>query len=81
MDQPPSRDANLTPTEAEAVGAAAAWYAKYHASMIAEAADDRSASAMAERERYLTLLAGLEKLGFRIRNPLRAGSEAIREAA
>lgn len=82
MDRLVEEQVALSPHELEAVGSAAAWYAKYHARMIAEAADDPSASAMAERERYLALLDGLRKLGFRIRNPISAQRADLgREAA
>lgn len=65
-----ARQQDLSQAELDALAAAAAWYAKYHARIIAERADDPSAQALAQRERYLALLSGLEKLGFRIRNPL-----------
>lgn len=48
---------------------AAAWYAKYHARIIAERADDHSAMAVAQRDRYLALIAGLRKMGVRIVDP------------
>jgi hypothetical protein len=48
---------------------AATWYAKYHARIIAERADDPSAMAVAQRDRYLTLIAGLRKLGARVVDP------------
>lgn len=48
---------------------AAAWYAKFHARIIAERADDPSAAAVAQRDRYLALIAGLRKMGVRIVDP------------
>lgn len=63
------------------MGSAAAWYARYHARMIADTADDPSAAAMADRERYLDLLAGLEKLGYRLRNPITPAERDERQAA
>jgi hypothetical protein len=63
-------DQPLSEAELSALKNAATWYAKYHARIIAERADDRSAYAMAQRERYQALLAGLRKLGVRLRDPL-----------
>lgn len=51
------------------IRSAATWYAKFHARIIAERADDRSAMATAQRDRYLTLIAGLRKLGARVVDP------------
>jgi hypothetical protein len=48
---------------------AATWYAKFHARIIAERADDPSAMAVAQRDRYLALIGGLRKLGVRIVDP------------
>jgi hypothetical protein len=59
----------LAPGEVEALRAAGAWYAKYHAVRIAELADDPSAYAVHKREKFLTLLAGLRKLGFEMAVP------------
>lgn len=59
----------LTQDEMNALTAAAAWYAKRHEAMISERADDSSASAMAERGRYLALHSALQKLGVRLRLP------------
>lgn len=59
----------LTTNELEALRSAAAWYASYHAGEIASEADDRSAYAVAERERYLALVSALRKLGLRIALP------------
>jgi hypothetical protein len=61
--------ADLSETERDAVVAAATWYAKRHASIIAGLADDRSAMALAERERYQDLYDGLAKLGVRLHRP------------
>lgn len=55
---------DLSPEELEALRGAAAWYAKYHAVPIAELADDPSAYAEVKREKFLTLVAALRKLGF-----------------
>jgi len=60
---------DLSEAELRALTGAAAWYAKRHESMIAELADDPSASAIAQRERYLDLHAALWKLGVRLRLP------------
>jgi hypothetical protein len=59
----------LSETEREAVVAAAVWYAKHHASIIAALADDRSAMAAATRSRYQELYDGLAKLGVRLHRP------------
>ena len=64
----------LTGNELDALLDAAAWYAKYHHRMIAEEADDPSAMAVARRERFRDLHAGLRKLGIRLRQP--AGLQA-----
>lgn len=61
----------LAPRELEAIRAAAIWYAKYHASIIAEEADDESAYAVVRREEYLDLITALGKLGVRIGVPER----------
>lgn len=42
---------------------------EFHARIIAERADDPSAMAVAQRDRYLTLIAGLRKLGARVVDP------------
>jgi hypothetical protein len=60
----------LSEAEISALKAAAAWYANYHASIIAERADDRSAHAIGQRDEYRALLSGLAKLGVRMRDPL-----------
>ena len=74
-------DHPLSDAELSALKSAAAWYANYHARIIAERADDGSASAMAQRERYDALLSGLRKLGVRLRDPLTkpASPEALEE--
>ena len=59
----------LSPDELRELMGAAAWYAKRHERMISEHADDVSASAVAERERYLALHSALWKLGVRLRLP------------
>lgn len=61
----------LDPREYEALRGAATWYAKYHASIIAEEADDESAYAVVRREEYLDLIRALAKLGVRIGVPER----------
>jgi hypothetical protein len=58
--------ASLTDTEVAALASAASWYANYHARIIAEQADDESAYAVAQRERYEDLVSGLQKLGARV---------------
>jgi len=65
----PSDPPLLTPAELEALRGAGAWYAKYHASRIAELADDPSAYAEIKREKYLTLVVALRKLGFEMALP------------
>ncbi len=59
----------MTLDEVVALRRAGAWYAKYHASRVAEAAEDRSLYAERERERFLTLLTALRKLGFEMAVP------------
>lgn len=61
--------ARLSDEELMEIRSAATWYAKYHARIIAERADDRSAMATAQRDRYLTLITGLRKLGARVVDP------------
>lgn len=56
----------LTRAELSAIASAATWYAKYHARIIAELADDQSAHAVGQRERYEDLLNALRKLGVRL---------------
>jgi hypothetical protein len=56
----------LTKDELTALAEAATWYAKYHARIIAENADDLSAQAVGQRERYESLLDALHKLGIRL---------------
>lgn len=63
------RVAELSEEELVQIRSAATWYAKFHARIIAERADDPSAQAVAQRDRYLSLIAGLRKLGVRIVDP------------
>lgn len=71
------RSLGLASRELDALRVAATWYAKYHASIIAEEADDESAYAVVRREEYLDLIAALAKLGVRIGVPERlAGLES-----
>jgi hypothetical protein len=71
----------LTPQEIQALKSAASWYAKYHARIIAESADDPSAYALAQRDRYVALLSGLDKLGVQVRNPLLDAQSEIESKA
>lgn len=61
--------ADLEQAEHEALRSAAVWYFKRHARIIAERADDGSAYATVERERFLDLHAALAKLGVRLALP------------
>ena len=61
---PVDPDVELTTEELAALRAAGAWYAKYHGPRVAELADDPSAYAERKREEFMTLVAGLRKLGF-----------------
>lgn len=63
------RIVELSDEEIAQIRSAATWYAKFHARIIAERADDLSASSVAQRDRYLTLISGLRKLGVRIVDP------------
>jgi hypothetical protein len=63
------RIAELSDDELVEIRGAATWYAKLHARIVAERADDCSAQAVAQRDRYLTLIGGLRKLGARIVDP------------
>lgn len=63
------RVTGLSEEELVQIRSAATWYAKFHARIIAERADDPSAQAVAQRDRYLNLIAGLRKLGVRIVDP------------
>lgn len=63
------RIAELSEEEIMQIRSAATWYAKFHARIIAERADDLSAQAVAQRDRYLTLISGLRKLGAKIVDP------------
>ena len=60
---------HLSDEELLEIRSAATWYAKFHARIIAERADDRSAMAVGQRDRYLTLIAGLRKIGARVVDP------------
>lgn len=64
VDRPAASTSDLSNEELEALRGAGAWYAKYHAVRIAELADDPSAYAEVKREKFLTLVAALRKLGF-----------------
>jgi hypothetical protein len=79
MTHPPD-PSGLTPDELEALRGAGAWYAKYHAARIAELADDPTAYAEIKREKYLTLVDALRKLGFEMALPDALRSEE-RQAA
>jgi len=65
----PNQLPELTVGELDALRGAGAWYAKYHAVTIAELADDPSAYAEVKREKYLTLVSALRKLGFEMALP------------
>jgi hypothetical protein len=71
---------DLTASEIEALRAAGAWYAKYHAARVADLADDMSAYAEQRRERYLTLVTALRKLGFEMALPDELQAQ-VRQAA
>lgn len=60
---------DLSDDELAEIRSAATWYAKFHARIIAERADDPSAMAVAQRDRYLALISGLRKLGVRVVDP------------
>jgi hypothetical protein len=60
---------DLTEEEFVQIRSAATWYAKFHAQMIAERLDDRSAMAVGQRERYEALISGLRKIGARVFDP------------
>jgi len=60
---------DLTPSELEALRAAGAWYAKYHAARIDDLAGDPSAYAAQKREKFRTLVTALRKLGFEMALP------------
>lgn len=59
----------LSPREFKAIVDASLWYAKYHEHGVAEMAGDASALAVARREKFRDLHAGLGKVGARIRSP------------
>jgi hypothetical protein len=75
MDTPTVSPEELAPEELEALRAAGAWYAKYHAVRIAELADDPSAYAAHKREKFLTLVTALRKLGFEMALPDELGPD------
>ena len=60
---------DLTEEELVQLRSAATWYAKFHARMIAERLDDRSAMAVGQRERYKALISGLRKIDARVFDP------------
>ena len=60
---------DLNAEEHEALRSAAVWYFKRHARIIADRADDGSAYATVERERFFELHAALSKLGVRLALP------------
>lgn len=60
---------DLSAAEVEALRSAGAWYAKYHAVRVAELADDPSAYAESRRDKFLTLVSALRKLGFEMALP------------
>lgn len=59
----------LSEEEFVQIRGAATWYAKFHARMIAERLDDRSAMVVGQRERYKALISGLRKLDARVFDP------------
>lgn len=63
------RVAALTDREIDALAAAAAWYARYHAPTIAQEAGNPGAAAVGHRERYVELIVALRKLGVQILPP------------
>lgn len=67
----------LSDEEIVEIRSAATWYAKFHARIIAERADDPSAQAVAQRDRYLALIAGLRKLGVRVVDPTKPVTSLI----
>ena len=60
---------DLEPEERDALVSAATWYANYHARIISEKADDPSAQAVAQRERFHSLVHALRKMGVRLPPP------------
>ena len=73
----PGNLADLSPVELSALKRAAAWYASYHAPIISDRADDRSAMAAGQRDEYRDLLSGLRKLGVQMRDPIAPEPEPI----
>jgi hypothetical protein len=67
--------AQLSDEEARALHGAASWYARYHVLDIAAEVEDRSGAATKDRERFLTLVRALERLGTPMPLP-----EELREA-
>jgi hypothetical protein len=67
--------AQLSDEEARALHSAASWYARYHVLDIAAEVEDRSGAAAKDRERFLTLVRALERLGTPMPLP-----EELREA-
>lgn len=59
----------LSDDEHLALTTAASWYFKYHARIIANEADDRSALAVSRRDDFLDLHGALWKLGVRLALP------------
>lgn len=59
----------LSDAEQAAVRAAAIWYFKRHARIIADEADDESAGAVARRDDFVELHGALRKLGVPIALP------------
>ncbi|HEY6551359.1 MAG TPA: hypothetical protein VIY71_09200 [Solirubrobacterales bacterium] len=59
----------LSEEEFVQIRSAATWYAKFHARIIAERLDDRSAMAVGQRGRYEALISGLRKVGARVFDP------------
>lgn len=66
---PRGQASDLTAAELEALRSAGAWYAKYHVVRVAELAHDSSAYAENRREKFLTLVSALRKLGFAMALP------------
>ena len=65
---------HLSRNEFDALLESAVWYAKYHAYIINEQADDRSSAAASLRQRYADLHSALWKLGVKIRRPAGLGA-------
>jgi hypothetical protein len=67
-DERPDID-TLSDPEQAAVRAAAVWYFKRHARIIADEADEQSAAAVARRDDFVELHTALRKLGVPIALP------------